>query len=131
MAILTHETTVYRDSELLPILIKVNSSEFILSANEMPLFGVNSLVCIGELLKAHQKPGIYSIYSIYSIDRRLIRRFLSQGYRKSILKVAPILVVKPMRNSLGDSVEMQVSREITSKTGSFTLYGETDDSFLS
>ena len=67
MAILTHETTVYRDSELLPILIKVNSSEFILSANEMPLFGVNSLVCIGELLKAHQKPGnIFNIFNIFN-----------------------------------------------------------------
>ena len=46
---------------------KVNSSEFTLSANQMPRFRVNSLVCIGELLKAHQKPGnIFNIFNIFN-----------------------------------------------------------------
>ena len=45
----------------------VNSSEFTLSTNEMPRFRVNSLVCIGELLKAHQKPGnIFNIFNIFN-----------------------------------------------------------------
>ena len=67
MAILTQETTVYRDSELLPISMFVNSSEFTLLANQVPRFRVNSLVCIGELLKAHQKPGnIFNIFNIFN-----------------------------------------------------------------